>query len=313
MTTETLSPRAKQQFFDNNGLPANNYRIFTYQAGTTTKLTSYKDQSGTTNSNPITLNPRGECDLWIPPNIAYKYVFTYPGSDDPPTATIWTVDNIINSQLVSLYGGVDSGVANAYILNFTAPFTSYVDGTVIYWIPAQSNTTASTININSFGGVPIINPDNTPLIAGQIVAGQPVGMMFFSGSFIILASVTNGTFTATLTGMTAATTGTVSYSRVGKIITLTGPVAGITGTSNTNGMTMTGLPASVTPANLRGIFCGELVDNTSSDPRNCGTAEISNTGIITFSLLVRAGVLVANFTNAGSKGIASGWTISYSL
>lgn len=146
--TDVLSPNVKQQFFDNNGAPANQYRVFTYQAGTTTKLATYTDSTGgTPNSNPITLNARGECNLWIPPNVAYKYVYTYPGSDDPPTNPIWSVDNIVSSQLVTLYGGVDTGTANAYILTFTANFTAYTDGIIIYWLPSNNNTGASTLNV----------------------------------------------------------------------------------------------------------------------------------------------------------------------
>lgn len=196
MTTETLAPIPVQRFYDNNNKPAASAKIFTYQAGTTTKLTSYKDQAGSTNTNPIILDFRGECNLWIPPNVAYKIVFAPSTDTDPPTNPFWTVDNIINSQLITLYGGVDSGAANAYILTFVAPFTSYVDGTVIYWIPSHSNTTASTVNVNGLGVVDILNADSTNLYANQILVNQPVAMIFYSGSFIILSSINRGGFNA---------------------------------------------------------------------------------------------------------------------
>lgn len=89
-----LSPLPKQQFFDNNGNPADQYKLFTYVAGTSTKQTTYIDSTGTPNTNPIILNYRGECDLWLDPLLTYKFVFTYPNDTDPPTRAIWTVDNI---------------------------------------------------------------------------------------------------------------------------------------------------------------------------------------------------------------------------
>jgi hypothetical protein len=188
MTTETLSPLAKQKFFDNNGAPANKYRVFTYQAGTTTKLATYTDSIGSTpNANPITLDFRGECDLWVPPNVAYKYVFAPPGVDDPPTTSIWTIDNIVNSQLITLYGGVDTGIANAYILNFTAQFTALSDGIVIYWIPSHNNTGGSTINVNGLGVKNIVNLNGNVLGANQIVANQITQIIYQAGQWQLLS------------------------------------------------------------------------------------------------------------------------------
>ena len=46
---------------DINGEPASGALLFTYSAGSSTKLTAYQDSAGTTpHSNPIVLNSRGE-------------------------------------------------------------------------------------------------------------------------------------------------------------------------------------------------------------------------------------------------------------
>src|SRR6185312_4757796 len=127
MTTTVLSPYLKSRFVDNNGNALFNGTVSTYQAGTTTPIATYKDSVGTVNTNPITLNTRGECDIWLLPNVAYKFVLA-----DSLGNVIWTEDNVVQSQLITLYGGVDTGVANAYVLNFNANFTSYTDGIVIY-------------------------------------------------------------------------------------------------------------------------------------------------------------------------------------
>jgi hypothetical protein len=89
-----LSPLPVQKFFDSNGKPLVSGRLFTYVSGTSTKLATYKDQAGTLNTNPIVLDYRGEANVWLDPSLTYKFVLAPAGIDDPPTSTIWTVDNI---------------------------------------------------------------------------------------------------------------------------------------------------------------------------------------------------------------------------
>jgi hypothetical protein len=205
--TTVLTPSPKQQFFDNNGNPLVGGKLFIYQAGTTTKATTYTSSTGlSTNSNPIILNFRGECDLWIDPNVAYKYVLAPANDTDPPTKAIYTVDQMRSSQLVTLYGGVDTGSSNAYILNFTANFTAYTDGIVIYWIPANTNTSASTVNVNGLGAVAIKNQDGTSLTAGQIAAGRPVEMIYKSTGFVLISTEPVNTWGGTSGGVSGAYT-----------------------------------------------------------------------------------------------------------
>ena len=53
------------QFFD-AGVPAAGYKLYTYDSGTTTPKTTYTDQAGTIpNTNPITLDADGMCELWL--------------------------------------------------------------------------------------------------------------------------------------------------------------------------------------------------------------------------------------------------------
>jgi len=188
-----LAPVAKAKFFDNAGRPADGYKLFTYAAGTNTKLDSYQNAAGGANTNPIILDFRGEADIWLPPNVAYKLVFSPASDTDPPTAPIWTIDDIVNSELVTLWGGVDTGFANAYVLNFTANFTSYTDGIVIYWIPSNTNTGASTINVNGLGPVPITNQNGTPLYLGQLQANEVALIVYRSTGFTLVAVGVNPT------------------------------------------------------------------------------------------------------------------------
>ena len=75
MTVTVLAPYPVQRFYDNNGNPLFQGKLFTYAAGTSTPITTYVDSAGITqNANPIILNARGECNLWLLPNTGYKFV-----------------------------------------------------------------------------------------------------------------------------------------------------------------------------------------------------------------------------------------------
>jgi hypothetical protein len=85
----SLTPNAKQQFFDANGNPLAGGRLYTYAAGTTTPQVTYTNYvGGTPNTNPIILDSRGEATVWLG-NAQYKFKLT-----DANDVEIWTVDNI---------------------------------------------------------------------------------------------------------------------------------------------------------------------------------------------------------------------------
>lgn len=208
MTTAFLSPSPVQRFFDNNGNPLANGLLTTYAGGTTTPIATYIDSTGTTtNQNPIQLNFRGEASIWLLPNVSYKFVLTDSAGNTIPG---YPVDNIVNAALLSLYGGVDTGVANAYIINFTSPVAANTNGQVIYWLPSNSNTGPSTINVNGAGPQPIINPNGTTLGANQILSGQFVSIISINGQWQLYGGsgvgVNVGTFGPEFPIASAATT-----------------------------------------------------------------------------------------------------------
>jgi len=87
--TTYISPQPKLQFLDNNGAPLSGGKVYTYAAGTTTPLTTYTDSTGSTaNSNPVILDSRGECSIWLGTS---SYKFKLATSTD---VEVWTVDNI---------------------------------------------------------------------------------------------------------------------------------------------------------------------------------------------------------------------------
>lgn len=76
--------------------------------------------------------------------------------------------------------GVDTGVANAYLLATPKPATSYSDGSAFVFRPLYNNTGASTINVDSLGAVSIKTGSNTTPSAGDIVAGVPIEVRYSS-------------------------------------------------------------------------------------------------------------------------------------
>lgn len=130
-----------------------------------------------------------------------------------------------------------------------------------------------------------------------------------SETFATLRYITQraSSFEATLTGMAASTVGTVEWQLNNNVATLLLPSA-LTGTSNATTMTMTGLPADVTPSANRTLPVFYGVDNGASA---FVSGTVANTGVISFFIASSGGA--AAFTNTGTKGLGAGWSISYPL
>jgi hypothetical protein len=382
MSTAILVPTLTFKSWLANGTPNAFGTLAVYAAGTTTPIATYTDNTGgTPNANPLTLNARGEASVFLLPNVAYKF-----SEADAAGNPIKTTDQVTQAQLLSLYGGTDTGAANAYILAYSAPYTGYQDGIAIYWTPSFTNTTASTVNVSFDGGLSyegsrnIINQNGSALVAGQLVAGQIAFIIYQSGNFVLttpfgaggnvsvagvnvtgtsiptngiylpaantLGAATNGilhekmdatgqkqlwepnfgvagfanaattgsgTFTGTLTDCTTAPTVTVHWSRVGNVVTLDFPA--VQATSNSIAMTISGLPATLTPARAQSMPFGSLIDNGTN--RIMGLVTVTGT-TLSFALGVVSGTRYitdsGGFTNSGTKGIGSYTSvISYNL
>jgi hypothetical protein len=93
MASVLLSPVGNgQQFFDNNGQPLAGGLIYTYQAGSSTLLTTYTTVNGTiANTNPIVLDAYGRTpsEIWMQTGYSYKFVI-----QTSATVTLQTLDNL---------------------------------------------------------------------------------------------------------------------------------------------------------------------------------------------------------------------------
>ena len=146
MSTTSLAPTPKLQFFDANGAPLVGGKLYTYAAGSTTPLASYTDSTGNTaNTNPVILDSRGEANVWLSGAI-YKFALY-----DSTNVLIWTVDNISSngSNLpVTDLTGDGTTTAFAVLDGFTA---IYING-----VYQNRNTYAVTSGTVTFSEAPPI-------------------------------------------------------------------------------------------------------------------------------------------------------------
>ena len=120
MSTTSLSPPPKLQFFTANGVPLSGGLLYTYAAGTTTPLVTYTDSTGNTpNTNPIVLDSRGEANVWLG-GASYKFALYTSAS-----VLIWTVDNISDYTFVVNATGDGTTTAFPVVNSFTA---IYING-----------------------------------------------------------------------------------------------------------------------------------------------------------------------------------------
>jgi len=93
--------------------------------------------------------------------------------------------------------GVESGAANAYVVTtLTNPIT-YTTGTVISFAATNSNTGASTVNVDALGAVPIVLNGNIPLSSNMIVANGIYNIVYsqsYSAFVLMNASEASGLF-----------------------------------------------------------------------------------------------------------------------
>jgi len=139
---------------------------------------------------------------------------------------------------------------------------------------------------------------------------QYTGGILYSNQTEVAVTL-SGNFTGTLTGCTTSPTGNFIYRKVNNIVTLW-TLVNTTGTSNTTAMTITGLPAEIRPQAQVIVPCGEIVDNSISV---LGGVAVGTGGAMTFEVATVSGTKVVPgvFTNSGTKGLNTGWCITYPI
>jgi len=187
----TLSPAPWQQFLDANGNPYAAAKLFTYAAGTTTKLATYQDSAGTiAHSNPITLDSAGRVSLYLQA-AAYKFVLAPSTDTDPPSSPYRTQDNISAVPFTT----VDLDVAATAGETLTAGEAVYLSPSDGRWYRTDADVAGASSSAGFVGMVPediATGASGTVRLQGRItgLAGLTIGANYY-------VSATAGAITAT--------------------------------------------------------------------------------------------------------------------
>lgn len=143
------------QFFSNDGLPLNAGKLYTYQAGSTTPLSTFTDSSGLiANTNPIILGTDGRppSTIWLTEGFFYKFVLA-----NSSNVTIQTYDN--------LYG----------IVSATPPAATPIPaGGILLWSGSIGSIPAGYVICNGSNGTPDLR-DRFVVGAGSTYAVNATG------------------------------------------------------------------------------------------------------------------------------------------
>jgi hypothetical protein len=176
MASVLLSPVGNgQQFFDNNGVPLSGGLIYTYQAGSSTPLTTYTTNDGTIpNTNPIILDSAGRTpnEVWMQTGYSYKFVLQTSAG-----VTLQTLDNLYpilqNSSAVNP--------------------TSFTAGMIILWSGSIGSIPAGWVLCNGSNSTPDLR-DRFVVAAGSIYS---VGATGGSADAVLVSHTHTATSTVT--------------------------------------------------------------------------------------------------------------------
>ncbi len=226
-----LLPNPKMQFFDTDGSFLVGGKIYTYEPGTTTPKATYTTAAATvTNANPVLLDSRGEATIFWNGN----YKVTVKDAND---SLIYTVDNVApGSTQVENYLTVTG--TNTIAATSTIGLTGYTAGQVFTFTPANTNTAATTINVNSLGAKNLFW-NGVACSGGELRQGIPVEVMYdgtqfqlignaFAAPFLDTYPVVRGSADGTkqvrfeVDGLTTATTRVLTVPNASGTIVLAG-------------------------------------------------------------------------------------------
>ena len=159
------------------GVAASGAKLFTYTAGSSTKATTYTDNTGgTPNANPIILNSSGYpasagnvVEIWGTSGVSYKFILAPSTDTDPPASPYWTRDNIagINDVTATASEWI-SGPAPTFVS--ATQFTLVGDQTGTFTVGRRLKTTNtggtvySTITVSAYTSlttVTVVNDSGT--------------------------------------------------------------------------------------------------------------------------------------------------------
>lgn len=203
--------------------------------------------------------------------------FRHTGAGDSTSLSSYPSTQQVQNGAIT-YDATDTGVANAYVAGLAPAPTAYVDGMDVYLKIVNSNTGASTINLNALGVKNIKTPAGADPSANAILAGQIAYFKYNGINFLLMTEANlvhnngnetiagNKTFTGAIieaqVTIAAATTTNVLSAGANSVL-MTGSAGAITitsfGTSRQAGakyhVTSTGTSAHIITHNATSLIC----------------------------------------------------------
>lgn len=217
----------------------------------------------------------------------------------------WDIMADLAQQIASL--PTSAGSANAQTVTNTRQIGALFTGLRARFVPGFTNTGAMTFAPDGLAAKNVF-ANGVAAIAGMVVSGVPADMVYDGTQWNLLnPQRSTGSFTITLTGMSATTTGTVNYAILpdGKTLQIW-IAANILGTSNSTSMTGTGIPTIIETGSA---------SNQPFAVQDSGSGSIgmiTGTTGTTWTFSKTYGAASASFTNSGSKGLVqfrTNWNI----
>jgi hypothetical protein len=151
---------AKKQFNSSTGIPLVGGTVDVYLAGTTTRTTTWQDQTQlTANTNPIVLDSRGECTLFMDDGLVYKLVVSNSAG-----VVQYTIDNVSGAPsaasiaaTASNYAALREYAGSAKTVRVTGYLASSSPSGAAGDFTRDTNDTTSADN----GGTIIVSDDGT--------------------------------------------------------------------------------------------------------------------------------------------------------
>lgn len=154
-------------FDDINGRPLVGGKLYTYEANSSTPAPTYRDKSGTLlNENPISLDERGECEVWLVDGLRYKMVLV-----DPIGTQVWEADDVSSSG---------SGSSSLRRINIFSSDHS---------VDVEENYVAQTDSFNVDLGVKYENLPDKPDLSGSCLLTTSSEWQTLDGTDIVLRYV----------------------------------------------------------------------------------------------------------------------------
>lgn len=167
------------QFFYPDGTPVSGGQLYTFQAGQGPQATTYRNSSGTPNTNPIILDAGGRAAIFLAPG---SYYFALYDSVANGGALIATEDNVTAITAAANQQTIP-GIAGASLTDGQCVYLSDGSGSLTAgrWYPAQANNAySSTVpEVGFVIGNTSAGTAGTILLIGQVVSGVTVTVGLF--------------------------------------------------------------------------------------------------------------------------------------